>query len=61
MCVCVCVHPDSKLRAMVNFSDCKAGGGSRVQSATNEDTLDTLEWWVVQSALSSKAGRIASS
>ena len=32
VCACVCVHPDSKLRAMVNFSDCKAGGGSKVQS-----------------------------
>ena len=35
----VCVHPDSKLRAMVNTSDCKAGGGSRVQSLPPTKTL----------------------
>ena len=37
---CVCVHPDSKLRAMVNFSDCKAGGrGTHTDSSANKAGL----------------------
>ena len=40
MCVCVCVHPDSKLRAMVKTSDCKAGGrGTHTDSSANKAGL----------------------
>ena len=38
--VCVCVHPDSKLRALVNVSDCKAGGrGTHTDSSANKAGL----------------------
>ena len=38
--VCVCVHPDSKLRALVNTSDCKAGGrGTNTDSSANKAGL----------------------
>ena len=38
--VCVCIHPDSKLRAMVNTSDCKAGGrGTHTDSSANKAGL----------------------
>ena len=37
---CVCVHPDSKLRALVNVSDCKAGGrGTHTDSSANKAGL----------------------
>ena len=37
---CVCVHPDSKLRAMVNTSACKAGGrGTHTDSSANKAGL----------------------
>ena len=40
MCVCVCAHPDSNLRALVNVSDCKAGGrGTHTDSSANKAGL----------------------
>ena len=38
--VCVCAHPDSKLRALVNVSDCKAGGrDTHTDSSANKAGL----------------------
>ena len=39
-CLGVCVHTDSKLRALVNVSDCKAGGrGTHTDSSANKAGL----------------------
>ena len=36
----MCVHPDSKLRALVNVSDCKAGGrGTHAVASANKAGL----------------------
>ena len=36
----MCVHPDSKLRALVNTSDCKPGGrGTHINSSANQAGL----------------------